>query len=84
VSIEGIMRKSETVLVQPFELLRSSQRRLLISYTLKHETMDCLRRTREMLEISRQMIQRSDALVERGLHGTAFREVERSTASVVQ
>ena len=76
------MRKPEQVLVQPFELLRSSQRRLLISCSLQNETLNCLRRTRAMLDRSRQLIQRSDEFVERVMCGAPAREgQERSTLS---
>ena len=59
------MRKSGADMVQVFELLRSSHERLLISHTLNRDTRDCLKRTKQILDTSKQLIRRSDALVER-------------------
>jgi len=60
-----IMRKSGSDIVQLFELMRSSQRRLFISQTLHSDALACLGKTQQVLEASRQLIERSDALVQR-------------------
>jgi hypothetical protein len=60
-----IMRKSATDIVQLFELMQSSQRRLFVSQALHSDALACLGKTQQVLEASRQLIERSDALVQR-------------------
>ena len=52
-------------MVQLFELLRSSRQRLFISYGLCRDSQIRIGKTQEILEASRQLIERSDALVQR-------------------
>jgi hypothetical protein len=52
-------------MTQVFELLRSSHERLLISHAINRDTRDCLNKTKQLLEASKQLILRSDALVQR-------------------
>jgi hypothetical protein len=63
--IQRIMRKAGAEIVQVLDLLRSSHQRLLVSHALNRDTRDCLKRTKLILETSRQLILRSDELVER-------------------
>jgi hypothetical protein len=59
------MRQPGPNMVQVFELLRSSHERLLISHAINRDTQDCLNRTKQLLDTSKQLILRSDALVQR-------------------
>jgi hypothetical protein len=57
------MRRLALDLIQVFERLQSSQRRLFVSHDLHRESINCLERTQQVLEASRQLIERSDAFV---------------------
>jgi hypothetical protein len=73
------MRRLAIDLIQVFERLQSSQRRLFVSHNLHRELMNRLERTQQVLDASRQLIERSDAFVLR-IHPLAPAAWQRKSA----